>query len=439
MATRVAVQHLRIRHVCLCVLIMTLAVGRTCPRAAADAKETEARLEAADVDEPTREGIHGAIERATKFLISQQQDDGSFKEHWEHGDTPTAFDPIRTTLLCALALRHVGTEPTREPAQRAVAWALAQGPECWGAIGKNVQSAALALMLRDAMRDVDLPVEATATALADAIDEETGYWSFALQSEAGRLLPSIEDSQFAVLGLWAARKQGAAVPAEVWIRHARALGEEQTSSGSWRWHPSKTLGAMGYPPDPSVDTGVPVGRYTGLASLRLASEALKESRAGQSVLKRTVKRAMRRVDSETAEVLADPADTTTIATDGTGREWRFPRRQGSPGRPGRGAYQKLWAMSQAFIFNDVEHYKRAEPGSRRAKKRPWYVDAVEWLLRVQDASGGWSPTAGMPVTPSSETDTAYAVLFLVRSAATMHPSEPRPVDATPPGQEAANN
>ena len=101
--------------------------------------------------------------------------------------------------------------------------------------------------------------------------------------------------------------------------------------------------------------------------------------------------------------------------------------------------EAFWAMGQAFVLHDVEHYKRAEPGSRRPKKRSWYVDAVEWLLRVQDASGGWSPTAGTPMTLPSEIDTAYAVLFLVRSASTMHPTKPRPVDATPPGSEGADD
>lgn len=422
---------------CLAVLILALGVGEACPRAAADVEETGARLEAAGVDAPTRERILDAVGRATEFLLSRQQKNGSFEEHWKHGDRRADADPIQTTLLCALALRHVGGEATEEPVRRAASWVLAQDSECWGAIDRNVRSAALALMLRDATRDLDLPVEALAKALARALDDETGYWSHALHSASGPPMPGIESCQYAVLGLWAARRQGVDVPAAVWKRHARALGEEQTRTGSWRSHPDTALEAMGFPPDPR-DMGTPVGRYVGLTNLRLASEALQGSGIGQSVLRRTVRRALRRIDSDTVDVLHDPADFLATARLSTGQELTFPRREGSRGRPGRGAYQKLWAMSQACIFHDVEHYQRAARGSRRPEKRSWYLDAADWFLRVQDASGGWSPTAGNPVTPPSEIDTAHALLFLVRSAAAMHPTKPRPVDAPPPGSEDAS-
>ncbi len=409
--------------------MLGFAAEGLCPTSAADVEATEARLEAAGVEDADRARIHQAVARAAAFLMKCQEEDGSFKEHWKHGKRSVEADPIRTTLLCALALRHVGTEAANKSARRAATWVLAQDAKSWGAVSQNVQSAGLALMLRDVMPEFELPVEATAVALAGALDEDTGYWSYSMSRPAGSGLPGIRDSQLAVLGLWCARRHGVKVPAAVWDRHARALAKEQTRSGSWRWHPDKTLKAMGHPADPSVDSGIAFGRYVGLASLRLASAALEETRAGQSRRKTTVKKAMRRLDSEAAATLVDPARMFSTAKDGRGKEWRVRQRGGSPDRPGDGAYLKLWALGTACILHDLGHYKRTVQGSRRAEKRSWYLDAAEWLLSVQDASGGWSPTAGTPVTPPSEIDTAYALLFLVRAAAALHPDAPAPVGA----------
>ena len=87
-------------------------------------------------------------------------------------------------------------------------------------------------MLRDAMRDLDLPVKTIATALAEAIDDDTESGRYALKRV--RLDVSCRASRTASSLCWvpwAARKQGAVVPVVVWKRHAHALGEEQTSTG----------------------------------------------------------------------------------------------------------------------------------------------------------------------------------------------------------------
>jgi hypothetical protein len=59
---------------------------------------------------------------------------------------------------------------------------------------------------------------------------------------------------------------------------------------------------------------------------------------------------------------------------------------------------------------------------------------AHWLLSAQREDGGWSPDAGHPPGDrSSEIDTAFALLFLLRSPSVFHPTTPTEVDAKPCG------
>lgn len=415
-------------------LVAVLGVALLVPHGttSADVAETEHRLKDAGVEPGLRLQIHRAVGRAADFLVYHQEEDGEFRDHWHRDGWPWSADSVHTTLVCALALLHAGTPGADAAIRRAFTWVASRDPQGWNAMERNTRSAGLALMLHDGLPDLDLSAQHLAASLAAALDADAGYWSDAPPAVDVTPNPNVRASLFASLGLWCARRQGIDVPADIWQRHGRALHEQQTSTGSWRHHPDPFLEAMGHPPDPSVDTGIPFGRFAGLANLTLASAALREGRVGHSRMKQAVRRATRNLDKDAAELLEDPAGTLVTSGIVRGGRFRHPRPRGSLGTPGDGAYQKLWALELACVLADVDPYRRTSAASRRPERRSWYSDGAEWLLRVQDATGGWSPTAGTPVTPASETDTAYAILFLVRSASAWHPTSPRPVNTAPP-------
>lgn len=402
------------------VALLLASVCAASSPARADYDETERRLKAVGVDDALRKKIHDSIDRGVKFLIARQQMDGGFAEHGSSTWGPRGHRGVGVTLLCALALRHSGLPGSGAPVANAIRYALSKHPVGEPTSDSGVYEAGLALMLLAAdpgHADVASRIAAY-LALAQA---KCGWWNYN-KSGPGHILirsdpvTNISTSQFAALGLWAAKRMELPVSAEVWMRHAQALCEEQMAPGLWAyWHSS-------YKREPTcIGSAYPQGTYMAVANLVLAREGMRGASVPDDLLKR-IDRAIE--DGRVSLHLLAPETLDHPNGD-------LPPGLNMPSGPGIGAYYTLYALEKACLFLGVEEIER----KGRGRKIPWYATGAKWLLSVQAKDGGWPPGGfGGDAVVSSEVETAFALLFLLRSPSVFHPTTPTEVDAKPRGE-----
>lgn len=442
-----------------------LALAGCClapPILRADYDETERRLKSCGADEALRKQVHGSIELGVKFLLSRQQANGSFLEHGTGFRGEAAGYPVPgVTLICALALRHAGSPEGNPALQRALAYLFDRDPAVARAMEKDVYQAGIALMLLADTPGQEAVARRLATALARALDTEADWWGYGTpggddgETSAPRpafrdSIPNISTSQFAALGLWAARRMRIAVPQQVWIRHALALCASQKKNGSWQYGRGGML-PRGKPGGVNLDDefGVVTGTYMGLANLLLAQEALRADPgvpgSVKSKIATAIASARKALSRHAPRSLSDPRASIHPEEEEPGRS-SVPRVPASrhAARPGIGAYYTLFALEKACLFTDIEAFEAPTPASLPGDKKQraaakgtggkllWYARGAQWLISVQRSDGGWSPNAGDPPgDEASEVDTAFALLFLLRSPSVYHPTTPTEVDAKP--------
>ncbi|MEM9379704.1 MAG: hypothetical protein AAGB93_07105 [Planctomycetota bacterium] len=199
--------------------------------------------------------------------------------------------------------------------------------------------------------------------LADRIvrDQRNGTWGYPAGDD-------LSNTQYALLGLWAAHRAGARVPDRVWRRTAEAIELYGEADGGFSYH----RGGRG-----------PTGSMTaaGVGSLALCRSMLE--RAG--------------VDPPLSDDLAHEWSVL----EAQGLEWladRFTVRE----NPGAGAG---WT---AYYLYGVERVG-ALCDRRRIGGHDWYSEGALQFLSTQRADGSWTGGGGTIAT------TAFALLFLGRA------------------------
>lgn len=416
------------RAIGVTLVVASMGLGSFTPRAAdAHPKTIRARLDAEGLTKTQRRRVEGAIQRGTAFLLAQQVKEGGFREAWSLKNLPPGEGPITTSLLCALALHHVGTPQANDASARAAGWAFEQPPTAWGSPVHNVQSASLALLLGEVLPRPRVRVKVLAVALALGLDEASGYWAprfdFRNVEADVRRWVGLVDSTYAALGLWCAHRRGIEGLEPAWMRYTTALRAEQTKTGSWHEHPQATRELRGVRTAPGTEHGTTVGRVMGLLALHMAEPILADVSKGRRDRRRARARASKALGPDLTRWFVEDANPLH------GRA-----------RPGGGTWRDLWFLQLAMTLGGVEVYERSTPAPKRpgtmvVEERSWLLDGLQLVLDGQREDGGWSPHGGTQAGDPSVRETAYALLSLTLSAQTLKLDTPPSIPLPPAPEE----
>jgi hypothetical protein len=238
--------------------------------------------------------------------------------------------------------------------------------------------------------------------------QHDGNWRYPEQGT------DLSNTQYALLGLWAAARCGAKVPQEAWFAALEWLlasqertGPEATlriteAQGDYRIVVTERARARGFKYIPGRPDYLPTGAMTsaGLAGLAICQDELWASRRFTAEQRNRTRKGIR----DAMAWLQENFDVTK-----------------NPGQVGGGwHFYYLYGLERAGIL----------ARSRFIGTKDWYLEGANWLLAKQAGDGRW-------VNEHLLLDTAFAVLFLKRSAMkakrrAITPSEEMPKEPPPP-------
>ncbi|QVL34870.1 DUF4159 domain-containing protein [Telmatocola sphagniphila] len=194
-------------------------------RAAAQAKK---------VEEPLADKVRDAIDRGILFLKKAQSDRGNKTWNWENNELSLAFQGGFTTLTM-LALLTAGVDPKDPVIQRSVDYLRSLRSTSTYVIA--LQTMALA-ELKDP-RDLDLMQENVKKLLAYRVrvNGKLDGWSYGNNSLSQG---DGSNTQYAMLGLYAAKKAGVTIEPKVWDEikefYEQAQRQEGVDQGFWTYY-----------------------------------------------------------------------------------------------------------------------------------------------------------------------------------------------------------
>ena len=320
--------------------------------------------------------VNRAIDAGVAKVRSWQTPDGSFESKYRK-DYPDGV-----TALGLYALLKSGVPPEDPAVGKAVAWLRYAKPT-------SVYGAALWILALDALGDPgkDAEVQAVARWLEDAVSEKDRTWAYSPESRK----TDISNTQFAVLGLWAAERHGFKAKDATWSGLLLRIPVHQTAEGGFYYSTNR---------EPKVATG---------------------SRTGAGILV-----------LEIAAARADPARTENgplvhRAREVLKRAWEYMDRRFVATSSFEGEHALRHDFSHAYYLWGVERIA-AVAGRERIGGKDWYREGAEVLVGSQEKDGDWG----------SFHETCIALLFLRRATATMlgrasPPPEGAAVAAAPAG------
>jgi len=174
----------------------------------------------------TAEQVRDAIDRATAYLLRQQQPDGAWEPDYERY-------PGGVTALCTLALLNAGVEPEEEHVQSAMNYLRKIRPARTYVVSLQI----MVFCKAGLERDRPLVAHRVSWLESSQISEGQmrGAWSYPGMGQSG----DNSNSQFALLALHEAERFGVEVDGRTW-RIAKAYWEQsQNADGSWGYKPGQ--------------------------------------------------------------------------------------------------------------------------------------------------------------------------------------------------------
>ena len=299
------------------------------------------------------EAVQQAIDRACRFLWSQQQADGSWAGHGGYPDGPAA--------LAAYALLASGVSPMEEPMAKALDW----------------------LSKQESMKTYCLGLRCNVWLLANK--PTGGKYMQNLREEVTRLIRSTKDgsynynsrgdgtssgdhsnSQFGVLGVWAGDMAMGEVPLQYWRMVMDHWRGAQYDDGGWSYRGGGKGAARG-----KGGSSTPTMTAAGLATVFVCFD---------------------RLFAEQFLTCRAHADFGPLKL---GPDWMDRHFAGKGGgfRSGR-SYYLLYGVERVGLASGYKYFGKTD----------WYKVGAEQLLGSQAASGAWGNVV----------NTSFALLFLVR-------------------------
>ncbi len=324
--------------------------------------------------------VNRAVDRGVARLRAWQNPDGSFQ-----GPGAAEYPAGETALaLYAMAKSQV---PGEDPAMaKGIAFVKARP------VVKTYEAAAGILAL-DALKDPahDAWIRVAARWLEEHVNPKEGVWSYPFGPNADFYKTDLSNTQFAVLGLWAAERHGTPARKELWEGLVRALPPYQAACGGFFYSTNRgdrqASGSM-------TTAGVTV---LTLALDRMSADERAKQYAGRAA--KALERGWEYLDRRF---------TVTSDLDGA-----YAFRQ-------NGYFYFLYGMERVAALAD----------RKKIGGRDWYAEGARQLVSIQDADGAWR---------GNSEETSFALLFLRKATSTTMgredvpvtgPAEPKPAPPT---------
>ena len=308
--------------------------------------------------------VNRAIDGGVAKIRSWQAADGSFDSKYKKDH------PEGVTALALYALLKSGVTPDDPAVRKAVDWLRYRKPT-------TVYGASLWILALDALGDPgkDPEVQAVARWLEDAVVEKEGTWAYSPESRK----TDISNTQFAVLGLWAAERHGFKVKDGTWSGLLLRIPVHQTEEGGFYYSTNR---------EPRIATGSRTG--AGILILEIAAARADPERTENGPLVRRAREVLKRA--------WDYMDRRFIATSSFEGEHAFRH-----------------DFSHAYYLWGIERIA-AVAGRDRIGGKDWYREGAEVLVASQEKDGDWG----------SFHETCIALLFLRRATSTLAGRAPAP-------------
>jgi len=332
-------------------------------------------------DDRLQAQVEVSVRRAVDWILAAQLRDGSWR-HLQYGFRGGQ------TALCAYTLLRAGLPADHPSVQRAFLFLDRVEPG-------EVYSAGLMAMAYEALRDPARRPRIESIARTIASWHKAGQWGYPNNHEGGFAIwlgspsaPDLSNTQYAVLGLRAARHAGVETPEKVWVEIIdRTLTlQEEAAAPSIETRNQNRIGAAGF--------RYQIGREiclsmtgAGISVLEIAREALGSKLRGERLA--TSERAIR------AGVAWLDEHYTPENSAGGSNGWH---------------YYALYGVERVGTLLDLETIGR----------RDWYAEGARWLSKQQSDDGSFG--VGKPFGIGSyhgaqeESDTCFAILFLRRAS-----------------------
>jgi hypothetical protein len=330
------------------------------------------RPAAAADDDLKPEEVRTAILKGRTWMLSQQEDDGSFQHKGGHD--------IGKTSLAILALINSGMPPTEPEIKKGLKFLrAARLPSGTYEISLMLMALAAAKdKARDALRIAAL-VELLEAGQATGGGGAEGGWTYTCPRGGGFGIHDRSNSQFAVLALRDAVYAGAKVKKSTWLRVKKYWEEGQNADGGWGYIREGTRGSM---------------TVAGIASLVIVSRVLDKDQNRKDGDKPNCcveQKPNRRLDRAIAKLASV-----------------FNGRKTSVGNFPRGSSSLLY-----YLYG-LERAGRLS-GRRFFGKHDWYREGARFLVKYQQRTGKWVGSGLGEDDPL--VSTSMALLFLSKGLA----------------------
>ena len=374
------------------VLLLLILLPAVAP-AQEDTKQADAELEAL---------VNAAIDRGAKWLVTQQDWNGSFPGVY------AASYPLGSSSLPLLALLHSGVSRESQPVRRGLAWLRAmwrsRGPEQQRTYGVSVAVMALVESGRREDGTVVLPEE-DRTILKEMVDylvkaqDRSGVWWYG----PGMNGHDHSNSQYALLALKEARRAGAEVSDDVFLAALKHFLATQETDGPRVRRYDERGGDGVYSATREATSAFDLARGWGyIGPARGTSGSMTAAGVAAVTICAT------ELTGHRHEKLVERAEQS--ARDGLAWLGRNFTVTGNPPVSNSWHYYYLYGLERAGVLARVVYM-----GGHR-----WYAEGARHLVDAQGPDGGWRPLGafgGQAGQPPNTVDQSFALLFLSRSTA----------------------